>query len=71
MDDSSGDESDGRDSEADEGDICDDGENSDKFGMGFEYDDQYMSISKRVGRLSHLILIVCHDFERFLGDAHK
>ena len=43
LDDSSGDESDGRDSEADEGDICDDGENSDKFGVGFEYDDQYMS----------------------------
>ena len=43
LNDSSGDESDDRNPGVDERDIYDEGEDSDGLGVGFEYDDQYMS----------------------------
>ena len=43
LDDDSGDESDDRNPEVDEGDTYGEGANSDGLGVGFEYDDKYMS----------------------------
>ena len=43
LDDDSGDKSDDRNPEVDEGDTYGEGVNSDGLGVGFEYDDKYMS----------------------------